>query len=237
MKISLICILILAGLPALAFAGDDQTGPVSWTGAYAGASGGFANGTTRVTPTGLLAEYAGPFSLHLRGGLAGGQAGYDVQLNNNIVLGAAGDMSWSQIDAKKCAEQGNAACVLPNDSFAEGKINWLATIRAKAGYAVSPGILIYGTGGLAIARTHGEDTYVDGVHNAEADATQTGWTAGAGADYRLTDSLMLGLEYLYADLGHQHSDYTNPAIFDGTVIGSDSHVTLNIFRVSLSYRF
>ncbi len=38
----------------------------------------------------------------------------------------------------------------PDDSYASADINWLATVRARAGFTTGS-MLIYGTGGLAIA--------------------------------------------------------------------------------------
>jgi outer membrane immunogenic protein len=76
--------------------------------------------------------------------------------------------------------------------------NWLASVRARLGYAVDD-VLFYGTAGWAISNidygvTVPSDTFSDSL-------THNGWTAGAGAELAVTDQLTARLEYRYTDFG------------------------------------
>lgn len=83
--------------------------------------------------------------------------------------------------------------------------NWFGTLRARLGFAAD-NFLIYGTGGLAYGHLEAEATITGGTedefgtYSASADATNWGWTAGAGVEYGI-NNWSLGVEYLYVDLG------------------------------------
>jgi outer membrane immunogenic protein len=94
-------------------------------------------------------------------GLIGG-----VQLGRNwqsgkIVYGLEGDISFSSTEA----------------------IDWMATVRGRLGYLLSPSILVYGTAGLG---------FVDFDHHG----TETEFVYGLGVEGKLTHATTLRLEYL-----------------------------------------
>ncbi len=70
--------------------------------------------------------------------------------------------------------------------------------------------------------------------------TQTGWTAGAGAEYALTHHLSMKVEYLYTDLGRDTiangADYSvgGANLYNASV---SEKATANVMRVGLNYRF
>jgi outer membrane immunogenic protein len=64
--------------------------------------------------------------------------------------------------------------------------DYLASIRARAGYAMD-NVLLYGTGGVAF-------------FGSDSDGDSTGWAAGLGADYKITQNVSLGAETLYYDI-------------------------------------
>ena len=83
----------------------------SWTGAYIGVVGGYGWGDLDFeadivhsldTPT---TRNPGR-SIDVEGFLLGGQAGYDFDMGNGLVLGVAGDWSWSDMDGDTCVEDG-----------------------------------------------------------------------------------------------------------------------------------
>ncbi|RTL50370.1 MAG: porin family protein [Bradyrhizobiaceae bacterium] len=212
----------------------------TWTGFYAGVIGGYADGTSQATPSSLLLDDgAYPVSMNLKGGFVGGQLGYDYQFSNNVVLGIVGDGAWANLTGSTCAEIGGCHND-PDDSYAKGKVNWLATVRGKLGYAVGPQWLIYATGGVAFAGTEARDTFIDGTHDVVSKATLTGYAVGAGAQYKVSQHFSLGVEYLYTDFGtHTYafdtSNLSGP--LNGASIGTDSAVKLNIIKASASYHF
>jgi outer membrane immunogenic protein len=207
----------------------------NWTGFYVGIVGGYGSGTSRSTPTGFLA--GGPItSINVNGGLIGGRVGYDYDTGRNLVLGAFADFSWSRVQGKICVETGGCTGVI-SDSYARSIMSWLSTIQAKAGYAPNNAMLFYATGGLAMARSEGNVSYLTSSSDpVRSDTkTRTGWAVGAGMQYKLMQSISLGAEYTYADLGNKDFDYSNPPV--GVPLGSNSHLTDNLFRASLNYHF
>jgi outer membrane immunogenic protein len=149
----------------------------NWTGFYIGVNGGGGWGRSDYTQTG---------NFDLSGGLVGGTAGYNWQ-TGSWVFGLEGDLDWSNINGNTflgCVP----GCKTTN--------NWLGTARARVGYAFDR-ILPYVTGGLAVGEVQAD---VDGINVATN--TNTGWTAGAGVEYAITNNWSVKAEYLYVDLGN-----------------------------------
>jgi len=69
---------------------------------------------------------------------------------------------------------------------------------------------------------------------------ESGWTLGGGVEAAISGPLTAKLEYLYVDLGHVSGSFVTPInAFGGGVItsGYNSHITDNILRVGINYRF
>ena len=60
---------------------------------------------------------------------------------------------------------------------------------------------------------------------------------GGGVEYKLSRSVSLGAEYLYANFGKQDFDFTNAGVFGGATIGAEADTKVSIVRASLNYRF
>ncbi|MDR2240761.1 MAG: outer membrane beta-barrel protein [Zoogloeaceae bacterium] len=154
------------------------------------------------------------------GSLAGAQIGYDWQLgqNHNIVLGVEADFNWSDMqDTLKSrypqydlfAIGGNGALVSINDTSID--LDWLSTVRLRAGVLPRPDWLIYATGGFAF----GNVKYANFGSSRGA-----GWTLGTGTEWKFAPQWSAKAEYLYFDLGNTGID------FDG-----------HILRVGVNYHF
>ncbi len=116
-------------------------------------------------------------------GLVGGvQAGVNGQVNQ-YVFGAEADGTLSSVDHSGFTQK-----------FRQ---KWLASLRARGGVAIDRA-LVYGTVGLAA-----------GAHEfkgagPKTDQTQTGYVIGAGAEYRMTQSVSLRGEMLHYGFGRAH---------------------------------
>lgn len=178
------------------FANDDQVfrsgaftpDTLSWNGAYAGVHLG--HGWARTQAAGTAIDGVG-----LDGWFAGLQAGYNINLDG-FVLGIEGDIAWSRLYGDFLLNPGETM---------RPSIDWLGTIRARAGFSANE-LLVYGTGGIAFAGAS--------VSNVESDYasrnTHTGWVIGAGIEAMVTDSLSLKAEYLYHDFGSRTYVYDAP---------------------------
>jgi outer membrane immunogenic protein len=96
----------------------------------------------------------------------------------------------------------------------------------------------YATGGLAYGEVNSNETIAaTSFSNSE---TLVGYTVGAGIEGAIGGNWTAKLEYLYVDLGRTTGPFatTIPALGGGTLTSSySSHVTDNILRVGLNYRF
>ena len=154
----------------------------SWTGVYVGLNGGWGFGqTTWTPPVGTI----GSFSTN--GGMFGGTLGSNYQIGQ-FVVGGEGDIDWQNLRGATasglCAPAIVGGCATSS--------NWIATLRARAGFAADRA-LFYVTGGGAftdIKPSTGALTFGSG--------TEPGWTAGGGVEYAMTDNWTAKIEYLYA---------------------------------------
>lgn len=145
----------------------------SWGGAYAGVNLGYAF-------SGKTHDKTGDNKIDTDGFLGGGFVGYNYEMNN-FVVGAEGELGYS---GKKGDNAG-----LNSKTGIEG------SLRGRLGYAVSPDILVYGTGGLALERLKLSDP------NGSDTNTMVGYTVGAGSDIKLTENVFGRVEYRYTDFG------------------------------------
>ena len=118
---------------------------------------------------------------------------------------------------------------------------FFATLRPRLGVTMYRG-MVYATGGLAVASWKTSDVLTtyggpSAITAASTSQTAAGWTLGAGLEYALTDNWLLGLVYLYADLGKSSS--TAPAVFGAccSEIGYTHRLTENLVRINLNYKF
>ena len=141
---------------------------------------------------GIYAGYAkGKFgdaaNINAKGFGGGGFAGYNLQ-NGGLVYGLDGDLGISRA-------KGTAGGVTAQQGF-DG------ALRARLGYDLGP-VMIYGAAGGAFTRAKATAGAVSDSN------THLGFTAGVGADIRVTDNLFARAEYRYNQFGSK--DYALPA--------------------------
>jgi outer membrane immunogenic protein len=235
------------GLATSAFAQSARD--VTWSGPYVGVNLGYGGGDFNYNASGS-SDSAGANAATERlrqsssGVLGGGQIGYNYEMPSGIVLGLETDIAASDIGAKTSFSSvdslGNSAA-----GDVRSKIDYLGTVRGRVGKAMFDGRLVpYVTGGFAYGGVKSSGYYACSSCVATAYSsptnTQTGWTAGAGAEYALTPHLSMKAEYLYTDLGRDTlangGDYNigGANLYNASV--SDK-ATANVMRVGLNYRF
>jgi len=119
----------------------------------------------------------------------------------------------------------------------QNKLPWFGTFRGRLGFTPAERWLVYVTGGLAYGEvTTSETSNVNGANVAfSTDRTKLGWTLGGGVEAALWGNWTGKLEYLYIDFGTVNN--TLIGIAPITPIVTSSHVTDQIVRVGLNYRF
>jgi len=223
-------VLFACGVLTSAFAGTEtysgkemkQVAPVppscdfTWTGFYFGGNAGYGWGhaDTDFQP---LPDAVTFFSLEPRelspdpgGFIGGGQIGYNYQWKW-LVLGAETDFQGTDIEGHDSlfnfpdttgAGNGPGAFL-----FAHERMQWLGTVRGRIGFAPICRLLIYGTGGFAYGNVdYSANTNFDNgiTYPVDFTETKTGWTAGGGVEYALTNHWTVKAEYLHYDLGDAH---------------------------------
>jgi len=240
MRRYLVTATVLAGLCSWigsASAADAFVDPgYDWTGVYAGVHAGYAWGETKAfdsdddTDGDEWALLGGQFDTNVDGFVAGGQLGYNMQINQ-IVLGVEGDLGWLGVKGDN-----NWEAVIPT-TIVETDGGLYGTFRGRLGFAFDR-VLVFGTGGLIVADLDSkvfDDVNIVTLGDAKTD-TRFGWTAGGGVEYAVDDSWSVKLEYLYYDLGKERV-YGIVDGVPGSLQAFDVKNTGNIVRAGINFRF
>ena len=176
---------------------SSQTTPFMWAGLYFGGFVGFGGAGT-INDIGV--DSASP-----SGPIAGGQIGYNMPLGHNLVLGAVGDIGWSD----------ETATYTGKDAGYFWRTNWQGSVRGRLGIH-KDWMLPYAEAGVAWA-----SGALSGLGNAGA--TFVGWTVGAGIEFAVSNQMSANVEYRYSDYGTQ------------TIIGDPTSLTDNTIQVGLNW--
>jgi outer membrane immunogenic protein len=176
----------------------------NWGGVYLGINGGFAFANSYWNDPAVWTGN-GPFSMD--GWQLGGTLGANYQWGH-FVVGIEGDGDWTK-------QKGTISAS-----------NWLATGRARAGYAFDR-ILFYGTGGVAAINRQ----LSAGGAFPHVTATTVGWVAGAGVEWAFLENWTGKFEYLHVDPGSEACPPASCAIPSSVPIQED------ILRAGVNYKF
>jgi outer membrane immunogenic protein len=272
--------------PAFAADMPVPVAPVAnWSGFYVGANGGYFQGVNNdvnvvglpnpcnspaagcLTPpnysntSGLAATF--DTAAKQKGVLYGGQIGLNSQIVPKIVVGIEADLQG----VSNNNDSVTVGSVTPNANFplspvvqsatVSSKLDYLGTIRARAGYLVTPSFLFYITGGLAYGKTEFSTSITQNCNNTiapipcgsglySAAATDSllrfGGTIGGGVEWLLTQNWSVKAEYLYVGLGTSTVNFNliNPLLglnFSSATVVSATHFSENVARAGLNYHF
>lgn len=180
-------------------------------------------------------------------------AGYNWQFAPQWVLGIEGD--WGFADKKTTLAgmsyplSGDPVTGRAYDSFGI-RTKWDASLRARAGYVVSPSVIVYATGGAALLQVESTSTcgtannafcppnVVTGPLVVTHSKTLLGWTAGGGLETMLGSNWMARAEYRYADFGKSsYTDVRTGPFPWGKTAGYDLHVRTHTALLGIAYKF
>jgi len=163
-----------AFVPAIPAVADDGIGPGVyrpyypgiWQGLYAGGNVGWG--------------WSGDAS----GVIGGGQIGYNWQ-SKQFVYGVEGDISAADIGTSVGG---------PFFNFS-ASIDWLTTVRGRAGVLVQPNLLIYATAGVGVVHWQAHANAF-GIPLVETSGNETGFVFGIGVESQWSERMSWRLEYL-----------------------------------------
>lgn len=175
-----------------------------------------------------------------------GRVGFDKQMND-LVFGVVAEFGKSEI-----SDSVSAFSTTPASYTMLRELNWEATLRARAGFAVDT-TLFYGTAGVGLASI--DNTFVTtntaNAFGIRGDNHRFGVVAGGGIEQRVGNNFSLGLEYMF----HRYQDNeirvratqgtappTNPFVLPPNTAGTDLRRNFDYFRwhsirATAGYRF
>ena len=181
------------------------------------------------------------------GFIGGGQLGYNWQ-QDNIVYGLEADLNYLDI-SKSYSSTGTTNAYIgyfTNTSQSKSSINWLSTVRGRAGYAVDKA-LFYVTAGLAFGDTKSSSSSIGTDNNTTFDvfsgsksSVRFGGVIGAGAEYALSDKLSARLEAEYFNLGTSKYDVSPQnalAVSEGITTSASHKFDGETVRFGINYKF
>jgi outer membrane immunogenic protein len=178
---------------------------------------------------------------------AGVRAGWDFQFGS-FVVGAVAE--YSGVSAEDSV---TSYSTTPASYTFERKLENLAALRVRVGYAMGPA-LFYGTAGGASGEMSNQFFSSNGVNSFDAtinDDQADGYQAGGGIEYRLAGNLSVTGEYIYTSLeapdfnirvGRGIAAANNPFVLTPNTIGTDitrsnGRFGLHAVRIGMNYRF
>ncbi|HEX7882193.1 MAG TPA: outer membrane beta-barrel protein [Afipia sp.] len=245
---------LYAGVQAGYVWGDTSTSNAVTCGAPGSAFVYVCNSTNVANATAIVNSLGGTDN---KGGFTGGgHVGFNWQ-NSALVYGVEADLSAfdfrsSQRGTGLFPFGGGGGAALGGNTFlvtTSASSDWLATLRARLGWAVAPTALIYVTGGAAFSDVKVSNTYrdnhstvdFDGAGASSTSSLRAGWTVGGGLEWAFAPNWTVRGEYLYVDLGKVDTVtlITNPLGHPGESTPFTTTATLraSIARAGVSYKF
>jgi outer membrane immunogenic protein len=180
--------------------------------------------------SGVGLSQTGTISNNQNGYLGGFQAGYNHQLHEKYVVGLETDIQGTSIGGSgnrtgsgyNINSLNNGSSTTIGGVQISSGVDWLGTIRARAGYLVKPSLLLFATAGVSYGGANAQVTnlaysaYNDftipvspsGIQpyfgNVSRTQTLIGWTAGSGLEWMVTPSWSVKAEALYWSLGNMN---------------------------------
>jgi outer membrane immunogenic protein len=189
-----------------------------WFGSFVGVQGGYGWGHLNVVNGEIPTTPADTSSLSPTGGFGGTQSGYNWHIAPNWVFGLESETSYSNLTQNGVSS--------PYGFAVNTKIDWFGSERVRLGFLATPGVLLYGTGGLGWAHVKFSDTSL-GTDIGSFNQYRVGWAGGGGLEWAFGPQWSANIEYLYSDLGTYQDTFG---------IGQKTaSLTLNTVKVGLEY--
>ncbi len=265
--------VLAAGTAAPAMAQEEN----GWGGLYVGASAGYdilndssidtvtfdngnngSFGDTVITSTGANAfspGFCGGTSTSTAPGTGcdddddefsfSGRIGYDVPLGETLIVGLVAEAGMSNL-----SDSSTAFSTTPASYTFTRTIDYTAAIRGRIGWGQERG-LVYVTGGWLHAKM--DNSFVTtNTANTFTQNDEKGWAQGfqlgGGGEYKLTDAISLGVEYIYNDVsngdysvtvGQGTAGATNPFVLAGgvTMAPAEKDYSWHSLRAVVNFRF
>ena len=182
----------------------------------------------------------------------GGQVGYNHQVGASVIGIEMDFQNFAKPETENATNKTlphPVAGTISTDFTAAQGTHWVGTVRGRLGYALTPSLLVYATGGLAIGEIFYRAGFVQnlnafpattpGLASMSNSTIRVGSALGAGTELKLSSQWSTKLEFIQYDLGTLEAQsrfvYPNVATTVGSTATSASFRD-RIFRLGLNYR-
>jgi outer membrane immunogenic protein len=216
-----------------------------WSGFYVGANLGVlsqqskldaflpTSGATNYCFTNNCAFHDKQTATGVFGGL---QIGYNF-VDGQVLYGIEADFGLSS--AKDRVRSPTVASGYTYNS--ETGIDGLGTVRGRLGYVFTPNTVVFGTAGLAFAKTRDAVQQIDTFTGASYSWAKANWrlglAVGGGIEYALTRNISIKGEALYYDLGREDLVTTGNEFGTTEAAGVRDRMNGVIARIGINYYF
>lgn len=228
-----------AAITTLLLTASLQASAAGWEGYYFGGQYGKANTRTDWTYTNrnyfnTLDEVlvGNNFNVSTMGNIGGIYLGYNYQISM-FIMGVEGALQKASLNKT------SASPFFPATDTESTNVRRFGTVKARVGYAYQSWLLSL-SGGWATANVN--LSVQDTSNNIMASSSQwvNGWITGTAVEYKITESISLGLAYDYMKLSLSNKSLSCSAC--GTGVGNGTPIVNNTFKIKtvttrLSYYF
>jgi outer membrane immunogenic protein len=244
----------------------------AWSGWYGGLNAGYIDGSRIVNTDAVVvrtssfapvvaamaAGATNQLSTGQGGFLGGAQFGYNYVVSPMILAGLEADIQGSSLRGSATASSISPVLFFPpfaTTITTSRALDYLGTIRGRLGATVTPGLLLYATGGLAFGGVKSSTTINQTTAAAPLQPiatsgsfsdTRAGYAVGAGGEWMFMSKWSAKAEYLYYDLGSANygtgisAINTGPTSFPGNGFAAIAtstrvHFNGNIVRLGINY--
>jgi outer membrane immunogenic protein len=207
----------------------------NWTGVYIGGNVGadlLADRSTQAGPSAV--SLTGTANSSPVGIIGGGEVGANYQFSTWVV---GVEATFSGTNTSGSGHVTNTAAPPTTNSFTSAP-QWLATATGRFGFADNDW-LFYGKFGAAIMHTGYTETIL-GPGGAAAGSSalndnRTGYVAGAGIEYALTENVSARAEYDFFGFGSKSYNFSTPG--NASIVPASIRSSLNELTFGVNYRF
>ena len=158
---------------------------------------------------------------------AGYQFNYDATYN--VAIEIFGQLSNTRVETPVAPNGIDVLTTLYSVPLADAtaSFEWLAGIRMRPGYYVTPAVRLFIDGGIVwgdfeLEQSDALHHFVNATLATNFDQSQTetlvGWRYGAGVEYQFNEMMALGLDYIITEFDEFSSDFVEDAAAAGAII-------------------
>lgn len=190
----------------------------NWTGVYGGVAGGAGLMVNR-----LDASFQGGNASLDNGGqglLGSVLAGGDYQINDDVVVGLMGDLTWPGMQSVLTAGGGGGSATTTTRT----NMGW--NLLGRVGWLATPQALLYALGGYSNQSFTTTGYAGSGATLFSSEDRLSGFVVGSGVEFMIAPGWSTRLEYRY-------SQYETHTLLNGVTMQPTSHTV----RAGLAYKF